>query len=109
MDERVEERAEVVPSPGWRVTQLCFCADKRDLCQGSCLEIVRLVEADVMMVEIVKMPKAGVEAESRGWSLLAIYNGWVVLYKWDRTEHLLAKDGIHAYPVEIVRPYLHVR
>ena len=91
------------------VQQLRLLLDNGELHQGSSMHIVIFVETVVMVIENVKMAKAGVEAEAGCRSLLAIYNGWMVLYKWNGAKYLLAQDCVHSHSIEIVAADFHVR
>ena len=99
----------------WKLVGRCHLVPKlrlslhdRKLYQGSSKQVVNFVETKVVMIQGVKMTEAGVETEGDSRSLLSIYNGWVVLSKWNGTEHLLAKDGVHSHSVEIVTADFHV-
>ena len=70
--------------------------------------VIAFVEADVAIIELIKVSGGCVEHQGGGWTLVPIHYGGVELREGDGAEHLLALDGVHADPVEVVRLDLHV-
>ena len=72
-------------------------------------QVIALVEADVSVIELIKVASGCVEHHGGGGSLVPVHYGGGILGEGYWTEHPLALNGIHANPVEVVGLDLHVR